>query len=164
MKIKILLASIFFFVVYKAQSIVSNIRNEKSGTEIYWKTNQIVNKKTVLIEEQTKNNDTIVYTDNSVTVKPEFPGGNETFNAHVNIFVKKENNIKHDVFVSFIVEKTGEVSNIKIFRSVDTTNSEETDKEIIEIIKNSPRWKPGELLGKKVRCMVPLFLTIDGKY
>ena len=160
MKTKILVLSLFFFIVYQAQSFVVATNNESSN--FYKNKIQIANP--LVIESDASSEDTIVYSDRSLTIKPEFPGGNEAFNAHVNIFVKKDNNKKHDVFITFIVEKTGELSNIKIFRGLEATTSEATDEEIIAIVQKSPRWKPGELSGKKVRCMVPLFLTIDGKY
>lgn len=115
------------------------------------------------IESGNKQKDTTLYLDTNLDVKPEYPGGNETFNAHVNIFLKKSINKKDStVFMIFKVEKNGELSNIKIMRGIDAQTDEQTDKEIIEIVKNSPKWKPGEKEGQKVRCVMPFILTING--
>lgn len=164
MKNKILLFGITFLVVYQVQSFVHFTKNKNYNLNTSYKIHQINEVKPVLTETQNKHQDTLVYSDASLTVKPEFPGGLETFNAHVNIFLKKSNNKKDTVFITFIVERNGELSNIKILKGVDSQTDEQTDKEIIEIVKNSPKWKPGELSGKKVRSMIPLFLTLDGKY
>lgn len=164
MKNKILLFSITFLVVYQVQSFVHFTKNENYKLNTSYKIHQIGEVKPILTETQNKLQDTLVYSDASLTVKPEFPGGIETFNAHVNIFLKKSNNKKDTVFITFIVERNGELSNIKILKGVDSQTDEQTDKEIIEIVKNSPKWKPGELSGKKVRSIIPLFLTLDGKY
>jgi protein TonB len=164
MKNKILLFSITFLVVYQVQSFVHFTKNENYKLNTSYKIHQIGEVKPILTETQNKLQDTLVYSDASLTVKPEFPGGLETFNAHVNIFLKKSNNKKDTVFITFIVERNGELSNIKILKGVDSHTDKQIDKEIIEIVKNSPKWKPGELSGKKVRSMIPLFLTLDGKY
>jgi len=165
MKNKILLLSIAFLIAYQAQSFATFTKKEKSTLDTSFKKNQIEDQfktiKPVFIEKHFKQDDTLVYSDASLTVKPEFPGGVESFNAHVNIFLKKANNKKNNVFMTFIVEKNGQLSNIKIFRTVDAQTTQETDNEILEIIKKSPKWKAGELDGKKVRCMIPLFLTVN---
>lgn len=164
MKNKVLLISVTFFVIHQVQSFVHFTKNKNYNLNASYKIHQIDGVKPVQSEIQNKHQDTLVYSDASLKVKPEFPGGLEAFNAHVNIFLKKSNNRKDTVFITFIVERNGELSNIKILKGVDAQTDEQTDKEIIEIVKNSPKWKPGELSGKKVRSMIPLFLTLDGKY
>ena len=51
------------------------------------------------------------------------------------------------VFVSFIVEKDGSVSNVKVVRGVDPL----LDAEAIRVIEASPKWEPGKQRGEKVR-------------
>ena len=165
MKKKLLLTSLLLLIFLVAQNTVAKIK-----LSTYY--NGTIAKKTKMIDKITSENsellnkveDTLIYTDTNLDVKPEYPGGVEAFNSHVNIFLKKSNNKKDTVFITFIVERNGELSNIKILKGVDAQTDEQTDKEIIEIVKNSPKWKPGELSGKKVRSMIPLFLTLDGKY
>jgi protein TonB len=52
------------------------------------------------------------------------------------------------VFVNFIVEKDGSLSNLKVLRSPSDTYSIEA----VRILKLSPKWKPGIQNGKPVRC------------
>ena len=51
------------------------------------------------------------------------------------------------VILQFIVEKTGEISNIEVVRGVDTS----LDREAIRIVESMPNWIPGEQRGEKVR-------------
>nr|MDA3779031.1 energy transducer TonB [Bacteroidales bacterium] len=60
--------------------------------------------------------------------------------------IAKENGIYGTVFVSFVVNKKGNVENIEILRSVDNS----LDKEVIQTIRNAPKWEAGEQRGKKV--------------
>ena len=57
------------------------------------------------------------------------------------------NGIQGKVFVSFIVEVDGSVSNVKLVRSVNKL----LDDVAIGAISASPRWKPGMHKGKPVR-------------
>ena len=58
-----------------------------------------------------------------------------------------ENGIQGRVWVSFIVEANGEVSNVKIARGVDPI----LDKEAVRVVESSPRWEPGKQRGEAVR-------------
>lgn len=83
---------------------------------------------------------------------PEFPGGTLELRKYINQHVvypeiAKENGIQGRVFVQFVVNKKGEVEQVKIVRGVDPS----LDKESLRVIKNLPKWKPGEQRGKKVR-------------
>ena len=82
---------------------------------------------------------------------PSYPGGMGAMMAFI------ANNIKFPdgeycaqgrVIVSFVVEKDGSLSNVKILRSVDTL----LDQEAIRIVKSMPKWKPARKNGKVVRC------------
>lgn len=52
------------------------------------------------------------------------------------------------VFVRFIVDKKGKVTNPQVIRS---SGHEELDKEAVRVIGIMPAWSPGENGGKKVR-------------
>jgi protein TonB len=56
------------------------------------------------------------------------------------------------VYVSFIVEKDGSVSNVQIERGI----SETIDREAKRIVKEFPKWKPAENAFGKVRTIVRL--------
>jgi TonB family protein len=55
--------------------------------------------------------------------------------------------ISGHVFVSFIVEKDGEVTNVKVLRGI----GHGCDKEAIRVVESMPNWVPGKQSGKNVR-------------
>lgn len=87
-----------------------------------------------------------------VEVMPQFPGGQIAMLKYImeNIKYPKqimEEGIQGRVTVSFIVEKDGRVSNVKLLRSVQPS----LDKEAIRVVKSMPKWTPGKHNGKPVR-------------
>ncbi len=58
-----------------------------------------------------------------------------------------ENGISGRVYLSFVVEKDGSVSNVKVMRGVDKI----LDEAAIAVIEASPKWNPGKNRGKPVR-------------
>ena len=64
------------------------------------------------------------------------------------------------VYLSFIIEPNGEITNIVVERGV----SESLDEEAIRLIKSMPNWIPAEVKGKKVRakCRLPINFTLTG--
>ena len=65
-----------------------------------------------------------------------------------------EMNEQGKVYLSFVVESDGSISNISIERGV----SIDIDKEAKRIVRNMPKWSPGESKGKKcrTRCRLPI--------
>ena len=61
--------------------------------------------------------------------------------------IAKENGDQGKVVLTFVVEKDGSISNIKIIKSV----SKECDAEAIRVVKLTPKWKPAKQNGKLVR-------------
>jgi TonB family protein len=61
-----------------------------------------------------------------------------------------DNGIQGTVNVSFIVEKDGSVSDVKVVKSAD----ELLDEAAVKVISASPKWIPGEIGRKKVRCRI----------
>lgn len=98
---------------------------------------------------QTKKNN-MVY--DVVEVMPQFPGGQTAMLKYImeNIKYPKqimEEGIQGRVTVSFIVEKDGRVSNVRLLRSVQPL----LDKEAVRVVKSMPKWSPGKHNGKPVR-------------
>ena len=60
--------------------------------------------------------------------------------------IAKENNITGRVFISFVVDKTGSVTKVKILRGVDKY----LDAEAVRVVKSMPKFKPGKQRGKPV--------------
>lgn len=91
-------------------------------------------------------------------IKPEFPGGQEKFYKFVstNFVIPEDAEESVKVFVSFIVEKDGSLSDIKILR--DTGYG--TGKEAIRVLKGCPKWKPAIKDGKPVRFLYSFPINI----
>lgn len=85
---------------------------------------------------------------------PVFPGNVQKWIAkNVNYPVlAAENGIEGKVFIQFVVERDGRVSNIKVVRSVDPS----LDKEAMRVISAMPKWKPGKQRGIPVRVSYTL--------
>ena len=60
--------------------------------------------------------------------------------------IAKENNITGRVFVSFVVDKTGRVTQVKVLRGVDKY----LDAEAVRVVQSMPKFKPGKQRGKTV--------------
>lgn len=91
--------------------------------------------------------------------QPGFPGGEaEMFRYIVDNMVYPEDAIDADiegrVFVSFVVNKKGKVTDVEIERGFHPL----LDKEARRIVESMPDWTPGEQMGKKVssRFMLPI--------
>jgi TonB family C-terminal domain len=84
---------------------------------------------------------------------PSFQGkGQEGFRTYISQNLKypeiaQENGIQGKVFVSFVVEADGKITNIKVVRGVDPA----LDKEAMRVIAAAPKWTPGKQRGKPVR-------------
>jgi protein TonB len=90
---------------------------------------------------------------------PEFPGGelalrNYLSNAIQYPVVAQENGIKGKVYVSFVIDETGNIAGVDLLRGVDNS----LDNEALRVVRSLPKWKPGKQAGKpvKVRYTVPI--------
>jgi protein TonB len=108
--------------------------------------------------------DTKVYDFVSIETQPGFPGGMDKFYAYLKKAVRypamaQENNIQGKVFLSFVVEKNGDLTDIKVERKLGGG----TDEEAIRVLKNSPKWTPGIQNGKPVRVKynIPISFTLS---
>lgn len=83
---------------------------------------------------------------------PEFPGGEAALRHWLVSNVKypviaAENGVQGRVYVAFVVDKNGSLSNVRIARGVDSS----LDQEALRVVKSMPKWKPGMQRGKPVR-------------
>lgn len=108
--------------------------------------------------------DSEVYT-GVVDVMPEYPGGMNAMFDFIQKNVKypasaKEKGIEGKVYVQFVVEKDGSISDINILRGV----SKDIDSEAVRVIKAMPKWKPGIQKGKPVRVQytMPFKFQLSG--
>ena len=103
--------------------------------------------------------DNTVYNTAGIEVKPDFPGGMDKFNAFIakNYQAPEEEGLKGKVYVTFVVEKDGSLTDIKVLRDIGYG----TGKEAIRVLNKCPKWTPGEQNGKKVRCTFSLPISIQ---
>ena len=90
---------------------------------------------------------------------PAFPGGEAKLMEYVAKNVKypqiaRETGVQGRVYVNFVVEPDGSVSNVSVLRGIGGG----CDEEAIRVVKNMPKWKPGKQRGKAVRVsyMLPV--------
>ena len=71
----------------------------------------------------------------------------------------QDKGISGRVFVSFIVEKDGSVSNVELKRGIGGG----CDEEAVRVISAMPKWKPGKMKGEPVRVsyMMPVFFKLQ---
>jgi protein TonB len=67
-----------------------------------------------------------------------------------------ENGFEGRVFVQFIVEKNGKISNIKILRQPEGDLGKALGKEAIRVVKNLKDFSPGSLNGEPKRVVMTL--------
>src|SRR3970040_609950 len=103
--------------------------------------------------------DNQIYNTAGIVVKPEFPGGMDKFYSYVgkNYQTPEEEGLKGKVYVTFVVEKDGSLTDIKVIRDIGYG----TGKEAIRVLNKCPKWTPGEQNGKKVRVLYSLPITIQ---
>lgn len=95
-----------------------------------------------------------------VEVDPEFPGGEEALYKYLAENIKypvmaKNNKVEGRVYITFVIEKDGNVSDAKVLRSVN----EELDAEALRVINAMPKWKPGTQRGVPVRVQYNIPIT-----
>ena len=87
----------------------------------------------------------------TVEQKPDFPGGPMEFYKYLAENTKypyyaMDHQIQGTVWVQFIIDKQGNVTNVKVIKSVHPL----LDEEAVRVVKSMPKWKPGLLNGKPV--------------
>lgn len=122
--------------------------------------NHSLSNSTVLTEEPTKVTveGTKVY--DVVEEMPSFPGGPSALfnylsqNIHYPL-VAEENGIQGRVVVTFVVERDGSITDVKVVKPIDSS----LDKEAVRLVRNMPRWKPGKQNGSAVRVKYTVPVT-----
>ncbi len=66
--------------------------------------------------------------------------------------------IQGKVYIQFIVEKDGSLSNISVRRG---SKNADLDQEAVNVIKKMPNWIPGSMRGKKVRVKQTVPVTFS---
>jgi protein TonB len=100
-----------------------------------------------------------------VEESPAFPGGDESRIKFLQENIKypqiaRESSISGTVYVTFVVEKNGNVTDVRVLRGIGGG----CDEEAVRVIKAMPKWSPGKQRGKPVRVQfnMPIKFTLAG--
>jgi TonB family protein len=101
-----------------------------------------------------------------VEVMPKFPGGDEALMKYLQGAIvypeaARKAGKQGIVYVSYVVEKDGEITNARILRGFD----KECDAVALKVVENMPKWEPGLQRGKPVRVQfnMPIRFYLDGE-
>jgi protein TonB len=96
---------------------------------------------------------------------PAFPGGDVARMKFLQDNIKypqmaRESGIQGTVYVTFVVERNGNVTDVKILRGIGGG----CDEEAVRVVQNMPKWEPGKQRGKPVRVQfnMPIKFTLAG--
>lgn len=88
---------------------------------------------------------------------PVFPGGVEALFGYLANNIEypdmaKDAKVEGKVYITFVVDKTGSVSAVKVLRGIGAG----CDEEAIRVVKEMPKWDPGRQRGKAVKVQYNL--------
>ena len=91
---------------------------------------------------------------------PQFPGGPSALFEYLSKNIKypvvaEENGVQGRVIVTFVVERDGSITDVKVVKSVDPS----LDKEAQRVVKSMPHWIPGKQNGSAVRVKYTVPVT-----
>ena len=89
--------------------------------------------------------------------QPEPEGGMTAFYKYVGENLKypnlaRRNNIEGRVFVKFVVERDGSLTDVQVLKGIGGG----CDEEAVRVIQSAPKWKPGKQRGRPVRVQMIL--------
>lgn len=137
-------------VVYKVES---KYEPSAKGSRVPYESATIT-----LIQNTSSDQEDQIYT--SVEIMPEYPGGINEFRKFVmSNFKTPDTNVglKGSVIVTFVVEKDGSLSHVKVVRDLGYGTGEEA----MRIVGLSEKWKPGIQNGKPVRVRYTLPIQVN---
>ncbi|MEO8085849.1 MAG: energy transducer TonB [Bacteroidota bacterium] len=88
---------------------------------------------------------------------PSYPGGDEAILKYMKEHIHypgaaRANRTEGKVVVSFIVDRTGTLTNLKIIRGIGNGCEEEA----LRVLRTMPKWSPGKMKGNEVRVQMNL--------
>jgi protein TonB len=111
------------------------------------------------VKQELPANDDSIYNTSGIEVRPEYPGGIDAFYK----FISKNYNPPSDrafkggkVFVTFVIEKDGSLTEIKVIRDPGFRTADEA----IRVLQLCEKWKPGEQNGRFVRTQFALPIVL----
>lgn len=101
--------------------------------------------------------ETTIFSIDAIETYPEFPGGKEAFVKFLRRNLRypgmaAETGIQGKVILSFVIERNGDLSHIKVIRGIGSG----CDEEAIRVLSKSSQWKPGIQNKQNVRVAYTL--------
>ena len=129
----------------------------------------VVEKNDVQDLNSANNVQTVAFQDTAVfevvEVPPRFPGGEIELMKFISRNVKypaeaRDKHVQGRVILTFIVEKDGSISNVRVARPVDPS----LNAEAIRVVQSMPKWEPAKQRGQavRVRYTVPIQFRLQG--
>jgi len=116
-----------------------------------------------VIEEEQVEDEHVIF--QIVEDQPGFPGGTEAMHRFLQQNIRfpaiaREAGIQGTVFVTFVVERDGSISNVRVLRGIGGG----CDEEAVRVVSMMPRWTPGKQRGRPVRVQfnMPIRFTLAG--
>ena len=117
-----------------------------------------------LLERKYENNTDNVCEYDELDVKPSYPGGEMALMTYIAKNIKypqsaRDNGIQGRVFVGFIIEANGSISNVEVVKGIGGG----CDEEAVRVVKSMSKWHPGKKQGRSVRVkyMVPISFRLN---
>lgn len=126
--------------------------NDESG--------EVLKAKEVIVTEPVKPKEEETKVFDVVEQMPQFPGGPQALFEYLSTHIKypvvaEENGVQGRVIVTFVVERDGSITDVKVAKSVDPS----LDKEAQRVVKSMPNWIPGKQNGAAVRVKYTVPVT-----
>lgn len=97
---------------------------------------------------------------------PEFPGGQQAMMTYLGKNIRypeecKEAGVDGRVFIAFVVDREGLVTEVKVLRGVPACPA--LDREATRAVTTMPKWTPGRQNGQpvSVRMTIPVMFKLD---
>jgi protein TonB len=112
------------------------------------------------VQAQSSDNDLLI-----VEEQPQPNGGLDAFYKHVTDHMQypeeaKKAGVTGRVFVQFVVDKTGNLSDIRVIRGIGGG----CDEEAVRLVKTSPNWLPAKANGQPVSVEMSLPIRFMPEY
>lgn len=140
---------------------IEEIKNNETGAVAQEGTGEVVFEEPAPVVAEESDDDKIFY---AVEQQAEFPGGTAAMYKFLNKNQKypasaRRMGVEGKVFVKFIVDREGAISNIEIVKGINA----DLDNEAIRLIKIMPPWKPGKQNGRSVKSqfVLPVYFKLE---
>ncbi len=136
------------------------------GEETGYTNSEVAKESNITQTESSENpegkSDNKLYDLGTVQSVPEFVGGQKALAKYLKSNLKyplsaQENNVQGKVYISFVVNKNGGLTDLKIIKGIGNG----CDEEAMRVLKSSPAWKPGMNDNKAVRTSYTLPITFQ---